>query len=528
MDPAPEPLNDEPKSLAVRSQRHPWSVAFVFAILLVSHCYFLNEYPRFHHPNTYSRLYLTLAIAEQGTFRVDEQVQRYGRVQDLAKYEGHYFSDKAPGASFLLAPLAWVLRHTFIPLTEDATNMIVALRLLGVSIPTVLFWFLTRRFWYDLAGGAPRGLAVILAGSQSTSFFIYATQLFSHVPASILAFCAFLLIRRSFTASGRRSVAGLCLGAGFCTAAAFVVDYVMLLVVPVLFAFSIMRGSGRWSRLAAMALGAFPVALAAAAYNYECFDSPLVTGFYHHHDPVYREAYRSGMHGIQAPDWAGLPGITILPERGVLYLAPVLLLAPIGWWRQLRRRDSRNESITAILVTVALGFFALTTVDWTSGYSVGCRYLVPAIPFMLTGVASALRGTSAHSAVGIAFRAAVPVGFVTIGLSAATFPCFPKEFDNPVWQLALPMAQYGVLTQNLAGAMGHLDDLLPFALLAAAAIAFVVWRPWPNVEKRNIVAAAAAIVLAAGLLACMQRSASPADTQTHDQVRRGILHIMGR
>ena len=39
--------------------------------------------------------------------------------------------------------------------------------------------------------------------------------------------------------------------------------------------------------------------------------------------------------------------------------------------------------------------FAMTTVDWRGGWSVSVRYLVPAIPFLLEGVAAAITTTVA-------------------------------------------------------------------------------------------------------------------------------------
>src|SRR5690606_13850365 len=66
--------------------RHRGDVALawaVFAGLLLAHAWFSNELPRFRQPNAWSRLYLALAIAEEGRFTVDTQVARYGRVEDL-------------------------------------------------------------------------------------------------------------------------------------------------------------------------------------------------------------------------------------------------------------------------------------------------------------------------------------------------------------------------------------------------------------------------------------------------------------
>src|SRR5688572_7278335 len=50
-------------------------------------------------PNERTRAYLTMAIVDHGSFAVDEPLRRFGSVYDLAQFGGHYFTDKAPGAS---------------------------------------------------------------------------------------------------------------------------------------------------------------------------------------------------------------------------------------------------------------------------------------------------------------------------------------------------------------------------------------------------------------------------------------------
>src|SRR5262245_57034982 len=52
-------------------------------------------------PNERTRMYLTVALVDHGTFAIDAPLQRFGRVYDLARFGGHYYTDKAPGASLL-------------------------------------------------------------------------------------------------------------------------------------------------------------------------------------------------------------------------------------------------------------------------------------------------------------------------------------------------------------------------------------------------------------------------------------------
>lgn len=510
-------------SLAIRHRSDVALAWAVFAGLLLAHAWFSNELPRFRQPNAWSRLYLALAIAEEGRFTVDTQVARYGRVEDLATRDGHWYSDKAPGVSLLLAPIALVLRHTLLPVASDPTAMLIALRLLGVSLPAVLFWAATRSLWAEAAGGPRRGLAVIVAGALGTPFFAYATTLFSHAVAGMLAFAGFALVRsaarldaaRARAARARIAAAGLALGAALAS------DYVLLLAVPVLSLYAILcRPDGRLGRAAALAAGALAPAAFTLAYHQICFGSPLAVGFHFHADPAYRAGYAGGLLGIQWPEPRALLELTLLPRRGLFYYAPVLLLAPLGWARAWRRPGARAETLAAAATVAAILLFAITTVDWTGGWSFGPRYLVPAIPFLLTGVAAAIRDAAPASAVAIAFRALACVGLVATALGAASFPFFPREFESPLWQLALPLLLEGHRMPSLVA-----SGLLPFAALVAGACAFVVLAPWRPAKAGASVAALAGAV---AVLLAMAATAPPATGDLHRAALAMVFQAIGR
>ena len=52
-------------------------------------------------PNERSRVYLAVALWDDHTVQIDEPLKRWGKIFDLARHDGHYYSDKAPGSSFL-------------------------------------------------------------------------------------------------------------------------------------------------------------------------------------------------------------------------------------------------------------------------------------------------------------------------------------------------------------------------------------------------------------------------------------------
>jgi hypothetical protein len=502
--------------------------AVVFALILAAHLCLSNEYPNFPHPNTRSRLYLTLALAEEGRFEIDTQVARYGLVLDLARRGDHYYSDKPPGASLLLAPIAALLR-VFIPVSPDPTSMLVALRIFGVSLPCVGFWYATRRFWYRAAGSAERGLALILAGALGTSFFVYATQLFNHAIAAVLLFASWRLCVREVDAEASgaspdtsRGFAPM-LSAGFLGGLAFSVDQAIALGLAVLFAWAIAaERRRRLERALALAAGAALPALLLLAYNAHCFGSPFATGFQFVLDPRYADAYRSGLLGIHWPDPRALFGLTLGAKRGLFYLSPFLLLSFVGFRAGWRERS--RASLAALLTALGIGCFASMTVDWESGWSVGSRYVVAAIPLLMAGAGAALaRG---DDRIDLAFRALACVGIAAIGLAAVTFPHFPKDYSHPLWQLALPLLRGGHLTRNLVGASGA-AVLFPWAGIVGAAIACVAFGGFTRERAVEWRRGALALALGALVLAGMAWSAAPGGGPYLREATKGVLLRMG-
>jgi hypothetical protein len=244
-------------------------------------------------------------------------------------------------------------------------------------------------------------------------------------------------------------------------------------------------------------------------YNWLCFGSPLQTGFQHlvgRVDEVYGPAYRAGFFGMQTPDPTAPFGMLFSPARGMLFLSPVLALAPIGFWREIRRREHRGDALLALAVALAVFAFAATTVDWRGGWGIGTRYLVPAIPFLLVGVAGSIRDRRAADAGAIVFGGLAVVGILLCGLAAATHPIFPQEFRNPLFSLAWPMAREGLLATHLGTRWpGPWLGWLPHAAALLAAAALVLTSAPSRGPAERLACSAASAAIAAALLAWQAR-----------------------
>ncbi len=434
-------------------------------VLLGSHFYLLNEFRAFANPNVHSRVYLTLAIVDHHTLAIDDCIARYGPVQDVAAHADRTFSDKPPGYSVMLAPLAWLLRHT-VATGADARGMAIWLRILGVSLPAVLFWYLTRGYWIELAGDRRLGLAVVMAGALGTNFFIYATQLFSHALAGMLLFLAYR------AASGRSF--GQAARCGLLLALAFSIDYITAPAVLVLLVFAItIRNGARWRGTAALLVAAMPVAALWMIYNQLCFGSPVRFSYLSHAAAEYRPLIDRGWFGMYPPRLEGLLGLTVLPPHGIAVLSPFLLLAPLGWWRMRNSPSERGCALACAATFITTALFAATLVDWRGGWSVSARYLTPTIPLLLVGVAAAIRPANAR-ATRIAFRAGAALGILQVALIAVTFPDCAPTFHDPPYDMAIPLLRAGCVNGAIWDSSAPPAAMLPFASLMLGVASWII------------------------------------------------------
>ena len=497
------------------------AVLAVLALLAIAHLYHLNSHPRFTNPNVASRVYLTLAIVDHGSLRIDPYLQAHGDTLDKAEHHGHYYSDKAPGLSLWLVPLAWVLRHTLVPAPEYR-GMEIALRFLGLTLPVLLFWAFALRSYAAIARSERAGLAVVVAGALGTNFLVFATNLFGHVPAACLLFLAFLTLRRLREG---RCAPSLCALSGFLLGAAFVTDYVVVLAVLVFGLYGLW-----WTRrvpLHALAYvtGALAPLAVWMAMNTLSFGDPLTVGFQLSAYPEYRRGYGSGLAGVQIPDPRALWEIWFSRARGMLFLSPFLALAPVGLVRLWRERSTRHDAVLAAAAIVGVWLFASTTLDWRGGWSAGVRYLVPAVPFLLLGVSACLEPGPRRSARALALSALAIPGLALVGAAAATFPFFPDVLSDPLWQLAVPLSLASLTGRSVFDLVGVHAGILPWACVVACAAATLVGLLFEGVRAR-VCWGLGSLAIALALLGGQWASASPPSPEEREQIRI-VLHCMG-
>ncbi|HEY3121445.1 MAG TPA: hypothetical protein VGL15_12525 [Vicinamibacteria bacterium] len=146
--------------------------------------------------------------------------------------------------------------------------------------------------------------------------------------------------------------------------------------------------------------GLLPPALLLLAYQAACFGDPLAVANTFQYSAFTSQGQVFGMLSWPAP--SVLWRLLVSAERGLLLTSPVLALASVGLvlaWRAGRRLEA------AVAAAVFLWFWLLNASfnSWQAGWTIGPRYLIPAVPFLCLGLAPAFarlpRTTTAFAAV---------------------------------------------------------------------------------------------------------------------------------
>jgi hypothetical protein len=460
---------------------------YICLLVLLFSCY-AYVHQDYSGGTSISRLDLLQALFRYGTLSID----RYrGNTSDRARFDGHYYSDKAPGTvvaalpAFALAKVierfegtdhsssggyggAW-LESSWIA-TVGSVGLLTALG--GV------FFFAWIRRWVRPRYALVATLALFIGAMP----FTYATMLFSHgMVAGLLAIALWTIARGGPPDSGRglASLTGSAnvidsaltaharrcdLLAGFCCGFVLASEYSAGLVVVGIYLWALALDRRRAMR---MALGAIPSLLLIPAYSIACFHTPWAIGYTYH--STFPQMHR-GLYGIQWPSAIVLEKYLVSPERGLFFWSPWFLMAIAGW-PALLRRDRGLFWLTLLAPLATTIVMSGYVWDWRAGWTLGPRYLCPILP--LLALPAAL-GTQRHPRLGTALAG---LSMLLTGMGTLINATPRYEISNPLTQLHIPALFSGKLTYNL-GSLCGLPGLWSLAPLAAvvAGYGFLLYR----------------------------------------------------
>lgn len=406
--------------------------------------------------NNSVRFYLAKSLALDRSFAIDRY---YRGGVDAAYFGGHFYSGKAPAASFLAVPvywLAWQLRDGTIP----EWLYLYLVQIAVVTLPSVFLSLLLHDFL--LRSGASDWSADILVVGYSlgTMAFPYSTQFMGHQLAAALLFCCFLLLLKwrrdsAFAVSPlRRFAPPLC--GGLCAGLAVAADYQVALVVLVMVLFT-MVSPRRVGALVSFAIGCIPGVFFILLYNHACFGDPLSFPYAHEAMPIAREVQSQGFFGVRMPRLVPFFMLLFSPWRGLFFVSPFLLLLLPGLCclfseagdEELQRAAGMSARRLASLCGISVFGYVLFNSSygaWSGGSGYGPRFLIPVLPFALIPIAALMRRRGRGYRWLLILLVIYSVGFHFVG--TAEGPLAHEYLRNPVREFLLPFALKGNVRPN--------------------------------------------------------------------------------
>jgi hypothetical protein len=344
--------------------------------------------------NQNSRFDLLRAIVEQHTLRIDDY---HENTQDKAHFQGHYYSDKAPGLVFLAVPFAMVARPALrmagvaprpargeLALSYVVSACVVAL---PTALAVVCLFFLGLRFGGSAAGAA-FGAATMGLG---TPMWAYASLFWAHALVAaclIFAFAAALKVRDS---SGARADFLWALAVGLAAGWATVTEYPAAPASALLALLAVWQvwprgNAARWQVIAGVSLGSAICLAVLLSYLHAAFGSFRPS--YSYYDPnSFAFMQQRGYFGLTYPHPDRLLKLLFGCSRGLFFASPVALAAPVGLWWLWKEKSHRGAAVTAAAITLYYLLFNASFYWWKAGLCFGPRYAGACIPLLGIGMA---------------------------------------------------------------------------------------------------------------------------------------------
>jgi len=348
--------------------------------------------------NQNSRFDLLRAIVERHTLQIDAY---HENTEDKAHFNGHYYSDKAPGVAFLAVPFAIAARPMMriAGVDPESARGLVALSYVvsagTVALPTALagvcLLFLALRFGTDLNGAMFSALVMCVG----TPIWAYASLFWAHALVGscfVFAFSAAMKLRDGGAEFWWALAVGL--SAGWAT----VTEYPAAPVSAAMAVFALAqvwsRGkSVRWKVVAGVSLGAAACLAVLLGYLHAAFGAFRPS--YSYYDPnSFSFMQQQGYLGLTYPHPDRLLKLLFGCSRGLFFASPVMIVAPVGLWLSWKQEHVRWPAMLAGSIAAYYFLFNASFYWWKAGQTFGPRYAGACIPLLCLGLAIAWQRAS--------------------------------------------------------------------------------------------------------------------------------------
>lgn len=381
-----------------------------------------------------------------------EELAFTGNTGDISLFEERFYPNKPPGVVFAALPVYFVLYHFehalgidpdgWWPLTFNA----YLTRTFSVSLLAALGGMVFYRISLRLFPSVPAWshAASTMTFGLGTLMLPFATMLFDHDIVAALSLCGFLilLIERDAGCTLAQSAIALA-AAGLVTGVSLLMGYSSVISVSLLAFCALTVARPRWKAVFFLLGSLLPVILL-AWYHLLCFGSVWATantyqyGFFQD-----KEMLLFGMFGPLR--LGAMVKLLFSGYRGLFYTSPVLALAFVGFWLMARGTNRHAELWLCVTMFVCFLLANSSYNNWDGGWTIGPRYLIPALPFLSLPLALLFekfpRATSAVAGLS-----------VTIMLLATVVD------PQPTWMIQNPLTQYTLpLLRGATMTLGKID-----------------------------------------------------------------------
>ena len=430
-------------------------------------------YSHFVSPNELSRWLLAAAVVEDGTPEVSKYAPMLGAAfEDLAVAGGRTYSNKAPGGTLAALP-GYLLARPFAgpPSPASIRPAVYAMRLFASTLPLLLLALLVDRAARRLGADDDGRRRAVFALLFATPLFAYGLLLFAHALAACALFAAFSALFLPAAGTERRDefLAGAWIGL------AVSADYTAAVPAAALILTAAWRDPWKLVRIGA---GGLPFVLLVGAYNAACFGSPLAPSYGFEKNAAYHGIADRGLFGVTIPSPLGFLKLLLDPARGLLVFTPAFVLVPKGL-SPLRRPLGPKGFSALVLVPVSI-LLLFSGYPNFGGWTLGARYVVAALPFLVLPLAFGPSGRMPALLLGASAAAVV--------LTSVPFPFVPDGFPLPWATFAFPLLSRGngiplvfpgppflALAVPLAIAIAAAALAVPRARLSALAAGALLW-----------------------------------------------------
>lgn len=412
-----------------RKRRYCYIILFL--LFFISYGYFFQG----GGWNQNVRICLTRAIIHHHSFKIDyykedSKEMEFINTGDWAFYNGHYYSNKSPGLSFMAVPpfaiTEYFLKYLF-PNNEERQVLYSAY--MSTLFTTTLFSALLcllifHMFYHFFQMGIINSFLLTLFFGFGTLAFSYSTTFYCHQPAafcSLLSFALAMHIRHG-DSSRKKTVAVF---AGFSAASGVLIEPSTIYILAAVSLYLMGFKEGR-KHIPLFLLGCIPPGIVQGVYSSICFGSPLASSYNYSNDVVMWKV-NGRLFGI--PDPVIFYYLLFSPYRGLFFSSPVLLMAVPGAYFFLKEKKWRAEAILCTALSVFFIAYIASFHAWHGGSAAGPRYLLPAYPyfFLLAGF-SLSRFPKIFKVIGF-ISILINLSITTVGNE------IPRDIKNPLWDI---------------------------------------------------------------------------------------------